>query len=80
VSCSGSLVRRRVLTFIVNVRALEFAQHELVMMLPSSLVRRHVLIKLSCFIDVQHQMLTNCANCINCVVRIVHDSFVVNLS
>ena len=43
---SGSLVRRHVLTFIVNVRALEFAQHELVTVLPSSLVRRHVLIKL----------------------------------
>jgi len=55
VTSFGSLVRRHVLTFIVNVRALEFAQHEHVMVLPSSLVRRHVLIKLSCCIlDVRH--------------------------
>jgi len=55
VSCSGSLVPRLILTSIVNDSALEFDQHELATVLPSSLVRRHVLIKLSCCIlDVRY--------------------------
>jgi len=55
VSCSGSLVRRLVLTSIVNDSALEFGQRELATVLPISLVRRHVLIKLSCCIlDVRY--------------------------